>query len=376
MEFFVIYGKGSKMELNDYIRNAMERIETLYYETKGKMYLSFSGGKDSTVLLQLAKLCYEIGSIPELPKAVFSNTRTELMATVEFVKWCKESGWYENIEIIYPERTFAQVVKDEGYPMISKIKSQFLKTYQDTDDNDKQKKSRLLLLLFGKSKEESERATSKFQLASKHFNILHPNLGIKISDKCCYYLKKLPFEKYAIDNDIYGYADGEMVDEGGIRATSTQKRINGGGKICTKTKYISKLKRDLIVKMPIIDWTKEIEEEFIKKYQVPLSKAYNEYGCKRTGCVGCPYGGSPKDVSERLEILYKYEKPMYKYCMTVMKNVYIAQNIPLIFDKEYEKERGQMWEEKYDKERYEMIKKYRPEKEKKYRVKDVQIKLF
>lgn len=128
--------------------------------------------------------------------------------------------------------------------------------------------------------------------------------------------------------------------------------------------------------MPIIDWTKEIEEEFIKKYQVPLSKAYNEYGCKRTGCVGCPYGGSPKDVSERLEILYKYEKPMYKYCMTVMKKVYIAQNIPLTFDREYEKERGQMWEQKYDKERYEMIKKYRPEKEKKYRVKDVQIKLF
>lgn len=217
------------MALDDYIRNAMERIETLYYETNGKMYIAFSGGKDSTILLQLVKMCYEIGTIPQLPRAVFSNTRTELMATVEFVKWCKESGWYENIEIIYPEKPFAKVVKEEGYPMISKIKSQFLNTYQKTDETNKGKKSRLLLLLFGKSKIESEKQTSKFQLATKHFNILHPNFDIKISDKCCYRLKKEPFEKYAIENDIYGYIDGEMVDEGGIRATSTQKRISRGG---------------------------------------------------------------------------------------------------------------------------------------------------
>lgn len=69
----------SEMKLEDYIRIAQERIEQCYYETNGKMYISFSGGKDSTVLLQLAKMCYELGTIPELPKAVFSNTGIELL---------------------------------------------------------------------------------------------------------------------------------------------------------------------------------------------------------------------------------------------------------------------------------------------------------
>lgn len=162
----------------------------------------------------------------------------------------------------------------------------------------------------------------------------------------------------------------------GLGQLQLKKELVGGGKICTKTKYISQLKRELIVKMPIIDWTKEIEEEFIQKYNIPLSKAYTEYGCKRTGCVGCPYGASPNDITERLRILYEYEKPMYRYCMVVMKKVYIAQNIQLPFDEEYEKEREKMWQEKYYQERYEMIEKYRPEKAQKYKPKDVQLKLF
>lgn len=143
---------------------------------------------------------------------------------MEFVKWCRDSGWYDNIEIITPKKNFYQIVKENGYPIISKIKSQFLHTYQ----SNKKETSRTTLLLYGKSKINNEKTTSKFKLANKHFNILHPNFDLKISDSCCNILKKKPFEKYAIENDIYGFIDGEMIAEGGIKATSTQKRINGG----------------------------------------------------------------------------------------------------------------------------------------------------
>ena len=46
--------------LDEKISIAMHRIEQMYYETKGKCYLSFSGGKDSTVILALIKMCEEI----------------------------------------------------------------------------------------------------------------------------------------------------------------------------------------------------------------------------------------------------------------------------------------------------------------------------
>ena len=42
----------------------MERIESLYNETDGKCFLSYSGGKDSTVILALIKMCQEIFTIP------------------------------------------------------------------------------------------------------------------------------------------------------------------------------------------------------------------------------------------------------------------------------------------------------------------------
>ena len=78
--------------LDDKIRDACHRIEELYYETNGKCYVSFSGGKDSTVLLALIKMCEEIYTIPEggIP-AVFSNTGIELGITYDFVKWVKDN---------------------------------------------------------------------------------------------------------------------------------------------------------------------------------------------------------------------------------------------------------------------------------------------
>lgn len=44
-------------DLDKRVTDACHRIEELYYETDGKCYVSFSGGKDSTVLLALIKMC-------------------------------------------------------------------------------------------------------------------------------------------------------------------------------------------------------------------------------------------------------------------------------------------------------------------------------
>ena len=103
------------MTLDDHVRDACHRIEELYYETGGKCYVSFSGGKDSTVLLALIKLC-----------EVFSNTGIEMGVTVDFVKWCRDSGWYSNVQMIRPEHSFDWCIKNYGKPIRSKIRSEFL----------------------------------------------------------------------------------------------------------------------------------------------------------------------------------------------------------------------------------------------------------
>jgi 3'-phosphoadenosine 5'-phosphosulfate sulfotransferase (PAPS reductase)/FAD synthetase len=348
--------------LDEYVSKAMHRIEILCNSyNENEVVISFSGGMDSTVVLWLCKQCYELGTISYLPKAIFSDTGLELQATKDFVQEIQK--YYPNIEIIKPEKSFVQCQKEYGKPMISKVKSQLIESYQSAK-NEARKESSKNNLIYGKSNLESEKTTAKFKLANKDIHILNPEFDIKVSDKCCYVLKKKPFEKYYLENGIKAFFDGEMADEGGIRQTAYEKRIKAGGKGCTVVKCIGtgENKRIIEKKMPIIDWTKEIEQEYISKYNVPISKAYTLYGCKRTGCFLCPYSKNRKDVTEKIKILFDYEPKTYKYAISTMKDVYIAMNVSLPFDTEYENEREIAWASKYHKMNHEMMKLYRPSK--------------
>lgn len=328
-------------ELDKHISDAMHRIERLYYETDGKCYLSFSGGKDSTIVLAVIKLCEEIGTIPKnaIP-AVFCDTKIELDATVDFVHWVKDN-WYKNVQIIKTEKSFAQVVKEYGKPFRSKLRSCQLHYYKTNPDSNT-----------AKSLYDDKYRYGKYRLANRDFHVLNSNFSIQISDKCCNEMKKKPFSKYVKDNGMIGYFSGMRMFEGGKREMIFQNRINSGDKRpCT---HVS---GGVTSVSPIFDWADDICEEFIQKYNVPLSRAYTEYGENRTGCFLCPYG---LDVDKRLESLHTYEPNKYKAALYFLKDVYIAQGVELPFDLDYMKKYKEKWVE-YEKMRYEMLKKYRPD---------------
>lgn len=267
------------MDLDTAVTNAMHRLEDLYHETDGKCYIAFSGGKDSTVLLALVKMCEEIFTIPEgaIP-AVFANTGIELGITVEFVKWVKEN-WYKNVVIIRPEKSFDWVLKNKGKPIKSKVRSEFLHRYHSGNRSE----SVMRNLVYGISR--SGYPAQKTRLADKDFHMLHDDFPIMASPACCDYMKKKPFKVYAKANGMKGYAVGIRESEGGARAMNAKARSMTGErkKLCTT------MSGGYIKKMPLIDWTDEIIDAFIEKYNVPISMAYTEYGFERTGCMACPY---------------------------------------------------------------------------------------
>lgn len=334
-------------ELDIKITTAMERIESLYYKTNGQCYLSFSGGKDSTVILALIKACEDVLTIPPnaIP-AVFCNTGIELEATVEFVNWIKEN-YYSNVQIIKPEKTFPWITNNKGKPIKSKMKSEFISWYQKNRNEDQL--SFQYMLGVGKN----GKSYAKTKIADKDLHLIHPDFDIRISNECCNILKKKPFAKYNKTHDINGYILGERITEGGVRQLNVEKRLYNGGKLCTKTKG------KYLIKLPIIDWTDDDIDLFIKKYNVPLSKAYTVQGYDRTGCFLCPFS---LQIDKNLEKLCKYEPNRYKASMFWLKDIYIAQNVKLPFDAEYEKERRELWETKYFDMRKSMLKKYRPDK--------------
>ena len=72
------------------------------------VYVSFSGGKDSTVLLHIARSIY-----PEM-RAMFIDTGLEYPEIRDFVKT------FDHVDIVKPKLTFKQVIEKYGYPFISK----------------------------------------------------------------------------------------------------------------------------------------------------------------------------------------------------------------------------------------------------------------
>ena len=91
------------------IRMTKERIRQWINEYgEDGVYVSFSGGKDSTVLLHLVREDY-----PNV-KAVFVDTGLEFPEIRQFVKT------FDNVEWLKPKMGFKQVIQKYGYPFISK----------------------------------------------------------------------------------------------------------------------------------------------------------------------------------------------------------------------------------------------------------------
>ena len=84
------------------------------------VYVSFSGGKDSTVLLSIVREMY-----PEIP-AVFVDTGLEYPEIRQFVKT------WDNVTWIKPKMNFRKIIEKYGYPMISKDVSETVSNSSET----------------------------------------------------------------------------------------------------------------------------------------------------------------------------------------------------------------------------------------------------
>ena len=82
------------------------RIREWYDHFDGNVFVSCSGGKDSTALLHLVRSLY-----PEVP-AVFVDTGLEFPEIREFVKTLP------NVEWLKPDISFRLVIEKHGYPVI------------------------------------------------------------------------------------------------------------------------------------------------------------------------------------------------------------------------------------------------------------------
>lgn len=96
------------------VRMTEARIKAWHEHWGGDVYVSFSGGKDSTVLKHIADSLY-----PSIP-SVFVNTGLEYPEVRSFALRQK------NVIRLDPAMRFYDVIEKYGYPVVSKEQSQFL----------------------------------------------------------------------------------------------------------------------------------------------------------------------------------------------------------------------------------------------------------
>lgn len=260
---------------------SLDRIKDFYNKNEGNVYVSFSGGKDSTVLLDLVRKI-DI-NIP----AVFIDTGLEYPEIRKFVKTINNVIWLK------PKKKFKDVITTHGYPVISKTVSMGIDRYNKGDFVQKElRKNGGINWSTGKNQQRS--IPKKY-----HFLLDAP---FKCSDKCCYYLKKAPLMKYNKDSGNKGFIGTMATDSRNRELTYLQKGCNNyNAAIPTST--------------PLAFWNTNDIWEYIKKYNLTYSSIY-DMGEHNTGCIFCMFGIMYDDKNNnRFHRLKQYHPELYNYCI-------------------------------------------------------------
>lgn len=303
------------------IRMSEQRIREWVYEfgLEG-VYISFSGGKDSTALLHLARRLY-----PDI-KAVFVDTGLEYPEIREFVKT------FDNVDVVRPKLTFKQVIQKYGYPFISKeVSQQVYEAIKGAEKNHiKPRQTNTYKRKFDPNSEYIKRFP-RFSLEKYDYLFDAPFV---MSHKCCAIMKKAPAKAYEKKTGRRAIL-ATMTDESRLRETEWLKN---GCNAFNSPRPTSK---------PFSFWTEQDILTYIKQNNITICSVYGDIvpdntardalagqldiadyglindtrplkttGCSRTGCMFCGFGCHlEKEGEGRFERMKITHPKQYDYIM-------------------------------------------------------------
>lgn len=273
------------------------------------VYVSFSGGKDSTVLLTIAREMF-----PSI-KAVYVDTGLEYPEIRDYVRT------WDNVEWIRPKMSFKEVIEKYGYPFISKEISQ--KIYEAKKYGRQYAYDR-----FDPNSEYNKKYNGRYSCARYAF-LLSEDAPM-VSHVCCKIMKKNPaheYEKQTHRKPILA----TMADESTMRRSEW---IKNGCNAFNAKRPSSK---------PMSFWTEQDVLRFLRGGQIPIASVYGNIisvdedgmaydsefldvplkttGLKRTGCMFCGFGVHMRKPGEgNFEIMKVTHPKQYEWIMKPWKD--------------------------------------------------------
>lgn len=274
------------------IKMTEERIKIWYETFDGQVYVSFSGGKDSTVLLDICRKMY-----PEI-EAVFSDTGLEYPEIRQFVKQ------FDSVTIVRPEKSFREVILERGYPVVSKEVARAVKYSKKSNT----KSAKYYMEKFnGTHLYKGEK--SSYNMEKWKFLLDAP---FEIDSSCCDIMKKKPFHQFEKKTGKKPIV-GTMANESRLR---TQKWLKYG---CNS--FNSKNPKST----PMSFWTEQDVLEYLRTYNIPYCSVYGDIievkgklkttKCDRTGCMFCMFGCHLEKEPNRFQRMKETHPKQYEYCM-------------------------------------------------------------
>ena len=274
-----------------------DRLEVIR-KTIGKygeenFYISFSGGKDSTVLHYIIDEALPNNKIPR----VYINTGIEYNDILKFVKQMHKSD--NRIQIVNSNVHIPSMLKKYGYPFKSKEHSEKVSIYQNSGIGKNVK-----AYLTG----EKEDGSKSFYKCPKILEYQFTDKNkLKISKKCCHKLKKEVAHRYEKESGKYISIIGLRSSEGGTRLA------HKGCVVFDSSNNLKKFK-------PLNPVSNDFMEWYIESRNIKLCRLYYEpFNFRRTGCKGCPFA---IDLQEQLETMARYLPAERKQCEILWKPVY------------------------------------------------------
>ncbi|HHX72160.1 MAG TPA: phosphoadenosine phosphosulfate reductase family protein, partial [Clostridiales bacterium] len=284
------------------IQVTQAKINEWYIKWEGEVFVSFSGGKDSTVLLDLARRCY-----PDI-EAVFCDTGLEYPEIREFVKSKENVTWlhplkYDRRVREYVRTSFKDVIKTYGYPVISKEVSRDVSVVKN---NPKCKTADK----FNIDGEHAKKYGAQFSKAKYKYLIDAP---FAVSNRCCDAMKKVPVKQYELKS-------GKHQIVGTMACESQQRRSNWLLQGCNA--FDAKHP----VSKPLSFWTEQDIFQYLKRFKIPYASIYGDIvenekgelyttGANRTGCMFCMFGVHLEKEPNRFQRMKETHPKLYEYCM-------------------------------------------------------------
>ena len=272
--------------------NVIKDTITKYGEEN--FYLSFSGGKDSTIVHYLLDQALPGNKIPR----VFINTGIEYQMIVDFVKGLAAKD--DRFIILQPTQAIKPMLEKYGYPFKSKQHAHNVMVYQHSGIG--QSVKRYLGIIESNTKFRCPKCL-EYQFTSE--------FTLKLSDNCCRKLKKEPIHKWEKASNRHIAITGMRNSEGGERAS-----IKG----CILTDKQGNVKRFHPLIKVTDTWENWLIERERERESIALCPLYCQpYNFKRTGCKGCPFSLDLQDQLETMELYLPNER---KQCEMIWKPVY------------------------------------------------------